>query len=151
MAAVAAATIAILLRRRASRKPRRSQPATALAVAVSIDGEDVSADQLPEERWLEMAADCLRQGQYRFALRAYYLANLAWLGQRGFVSIHSGKTNREYELELQRKGRQFAEARGLFDANIAAFEAAWYGMHEVSGEGVAEFQKRLEGMKRGMA
>ncbi len=96
-----------------------------------------------------MAIECLRQENYRLALRAFYLANLAWLGQRGFIAIHAGKTNREYELELRRKARQFAEARGLFGDNVSAFEAAWYGMHEVSGESVAEFRDEARRNEKG--
>ena len=150
MAAVAAAAIWIVLRRRRASRSVKAPPLPS-SVAIRIDADGVSADQLPEERWIEIALDCLRRKEYRLALRAYYLASLAWLGQRGFVSIHAGKTNREYELELRRKARQFAEARSLFGANIAAFEAAWYGLHEVSDENVAAFHARLEGMKRGMA
>ena len=150
MAAVAAAAIWIVLRRRRASRSVKAPPLPS-SVAIRIDADGVSADQLPEERWIEIALDCLRRKEYRLALRAYYLASLAWLGQRGFVSIHAGKTNREYELELRRKARQFAEARSLFGANIAAFEAAWYGLHEVSDENVAAFHARLEGIKRGMA
>jgi uncharacterized protein DUF4129 len=150
MAAVAAAAIWIAWRRRMFRRAATHTPGTA-AASIRLDEDGVTADQLPEERWIEMALECLRQENYRLALRAFYLANLAWLGQRGFIAIHAGKTNREYELELRRKARQFAEARGLFGDNVSAFEAAWYGMHEVSGESVAEFRARLDGMKKAMA
>ena len=102
---------------------------------------------LPEESWLELATRALQEENFRFALRAYYLANLAFLGRRQFLTIHPGKTNREYELELRRKARAFAEARGLFAANIAAFERAWYGLHDVSAEDAAQFQQRIERIK----
>lgn len=151
IAVVIGAAVAILLRWRASRRSATPAATGAATAAVRIDEENVSADQLAEERWREIALECLRQGQYRLALRAYYLANLAWLGQGGFVSIHAGKTNREYEQELRRKARPFAEARGMFGANVAAFEAAWYGMHEVTDAGIAEFRERLDSMKRSMA
>jgi hypothetical protein len=149
IAAVAGGALWIAWRRRAFRRATPPGDAGATA-AIRIDEEDVAADRLPEERWMEMALECLREEKYRLALRACYLANLAWLGQRGFVAIHAGKTNREYELELRRKARQYAEARGLFGANVSAFEAAWYGMHDVTEPGVAEFRRRIEGMKRAM-
>jgi hypothetical protein len=151
MAAAAAAAVWIAWRRRMARRAARQRSAGSVAASVRIDEEGVTADQLPEERWIEMAIECVREEKYRLALRAFYLANLAWLGQRGFIAIHAGKTNREYELELRRKARQFAEARALFGANVSAFEAAWYGMHEVSGSAVEEFRERLDGMKKVMA
>ena len=149
MAVAAAGALWIVWHRRTLRRAPR--PATGGATAaVRIDEEDVAADRLPEERWMELALECLREEKYRLALRACYLANLAWLGERGFIAIHAGKTNREYELELRRKARQYAEARGLFGDNVSAFEGAWYGMHEVTDSAVAEFRRRIEGMKRSM-
>lgn len=150
IAVVAGGALWTAWRQRMFRRAARPR-AVGSAPAIRIDEEDIAADRLPEERWMEMALDCLREENYRLALRACYLANLAWLGQHGFVAIHAGKTNREYEIELRRKARQYAEARSLFGANVSAFEAAWYGMHEVTEPAVAEFRRRIEGMKRGMA
>ena len=115
--------------------------------AIRLDDEDLTADQLPEESWLKLADQSLREQNYRFALRAYYLANLSWLGSSGFLTINAGKTNREYELELKRRARGMAEARTLFAANIVAFESAWYGLHEVSAVDAAEFQQRNVAIK----
>lgn len=148
-AVVAGCALWIVWRRRTFRRAAHS-PAAGATAAVRIDEEEVAADRLPEERWMEMALECLRERKYRPALRACYLANLAWLGQRGFIAIHAGKTNREYELELRRKARQYAEARGLFGDNVSAFEGVWYGMHEATESAVAEFRQRIESMKRGM-
>jgi len=131
---------------------RRARPKTAAAPgmeAVRLDAADLSPDRLPEERWLELAARSLAEQNFRFALRAFYLANLAWLGRSEpgrspFLTIHPGKTNREYELELRRKARAFAEARDLFALNIAAFERAWYGLHQVGAEDVAVFRQHVD-------
>jgi len=132
---------------------RRARPKSAGPVleAVRLDAADLTADRLPEESWLELAARSLAEGNFRFALRACYLANLAFLGRTNFLTIHPGKTNREYELELRRRARAFAEARELFAVNIAAFERAWYGQHDVSAEDAAEFQRRIENIKRALA
>ncbi len=133
------------------RRSRRAQPAGAAVAGlepVRLDAEDLTPDRLPEESWIELAERCLREDNLRLALRAFYLANLAWLGRRELITIHPGKTNREYEAELRRRAREHAEARGLFTANIVAFERAWYGMHEVAGEDIAEFRRRTDEMKR---
>jgi hypothetical protein len=135
------------------RRARRAKPAAgaAMAAAVHLDREDLSPDSLPEDEWLAMAARCLGEQDFRLALRAYYLANLAWLGRTQYLTIHAGKTNREYELELRRKARAFPEARNLFAANIVAFERAWYGLHAVAQQDIDEFRDRLERMKTTLA
>jgi hypothetical protein len=129
----------------------RPAPAAPALAAVRLDAEDLTADRLPEESWLELAARMLQEENFRLALRAYYLANLAWLGRNQFLTIHSGKTDREYELELRRKARAFAEARQMFAANIVAFERAWYGQHEVSADDAGEFRRRIQSIKQALA
>ena len=125
----------------------RPEPSAPALEAIRLDAEDLTADRLPEESWLELAARSIGERNFRFALRAYYLANLAWLGRSQYLAIHPGKTNREYEQELRRKARAFGEARQLFAENIAAFECAWYGQHEVSADDAAEFRRRIESIK----
>jgi hypothetical protein len=131
-------------------RARRKKPrvaAVAGAVPVRLEDEHVTPDRLPEDQWIEMAESCLRDEDYLLALRAFYLANLSWLGRREWIAIHVGKTNREYEGDLRRRAREFAEARGLFSQNIAAFERAWYGLHEVAASDVAVFRERNGRMK----
>jgi hypothetical protein len=141
----------IAWRRRWFRRARPQPVAAPGLEAVRLDAGDLSADRLPEERWLELAARSLEEENFRFALRAFYLANLAYLGRSRFLTIHPGKTNREYELELRRKARAFAEARDLFALNIAAFESAWYGLHEVGAEDVSGFRQRIDRIKTSLA
>ena len=140
----------IAWRRRWFVRARPKPPAQPLE-AVRLDAEDLTADRLPEDGWLELAARMIAEGNFRLALRAYYLANLAWLGRHQFLAIDAGKTNREYELELRRKARAFADARQLFAVNIASFERAWYGQHDVSADDAAEFHGRTESIKNTLA
>ena len=148
--AVVAAAIWIVWRKRRLGRAKAGSAAVS-ALPVRLDDEDLSADRLPEERWNELAEQSLREGNARLALRALYLASLAWLGRREYLAIDPGKTNREYELELRRRARAFPEARGLFAKNVAAFERAWYGMHEVAGDDVGEFRRRTDGLKSVLA
>lgn len=131
---------------------RRAQPVAVEPVPVTrLEEEGLSAARLPEEAWLELAAQCLREEKLRLALRAFFLANLAWLGRLEFLSLDPGKTNREFELELRRRARPYPEARELFAANVAGFERAWYGQHEVSRPQVEELRDRSDAMKRLLA
>ncbi len=143
--AIAAAAWLVWRKLRAGRPA--AEPAAGAAAAIRLDTEDLTADRLPEEKWNVLAEESLREGNTRLALRAFYLASLAWLGRREMLALHPGKTNREYEMELRRRARAFPDARGLFAANVAEFERAWYGMHEVKSEDVGAFRGRVEGMK----
>jgi len=151
IAVAAGAVLVLAWRNRVFRRRRHPQVEAAGIPAVRIEDEDLSADRLPEGRWLEMARQLLDAGNFRLALRAFYLANLAWLGQGQWLAIDQGKTNREYELELQRRARARTEARVLFAQNIAAFERCWYGMHGVSRVDVEAFRGRVDEMKERMA
>jgi hypothetical protein len=75
---------------------------------------------------------------------------LAWLGRNQWIAIHPGKTNREYELEVRRRAREFPEALALFAVNVAGFERAWYGRHSVGAEDVDAFRQRLRRIKAAM-
>ena len=131
--------------RRARIKPARTPAAGGMAV--SLADEDLPAGRLAEDEWITLAETCARDGDYRAALRALYLANLAWLGRHEWIAIHPGKTNREYEMEVRRRARDFPEARALFAANILSFERAWYGKHSVSAEDADAFRQRLRQIK----
>ena len=144
-----AVLIAWRLRRAGARKP--ALVGGALGAAIRLEDEHLLADQLPEERWMALAESCEREQDLRSALRALYLANLAWLGHGEWIAIHAGKTNREYELEVRRKARAFPEACAWFAQNIASFERAWYGFHEVSAADTEAFRERVLQMKSEMA
>ena len=135
------------------RRLRRGTPiaAPASAPAIHLEAAGLTPDALPEDRWLELADRCVAEQNFRLALRALYLACLAWLGRREVLTIHAGKTNHEYENELNRRTRGFPAARPLFAGNVAAFERAWYGVHLVSSEETTEFRRRTEQLKAALA
>jgi hypothetical protein len=131
-------------RLRRARLPVATPESAALA---RLDAPDLNPDALSEDRWLELAERCLAEQNFRFALRAWYLGSLAWLGRREVLSIHPGKTNRDYQNELNRRARAFPAARGLFAGNVTAFERAWYGLYAVSAEEAARFRERTDQLK----
>jgi hypothetical protein len=141
-------------RLRYAREPAvAASPHAAAARAEGADLRDLNPLAFPEQEWFELADRYLRDEQWRMAVRALYLASLAWLGRRQFISIHSGKTNRQYERELGRRVGEIPGAQQLFAANIRVFERAWYGMHELEAADATRFRgcvaqmiSALEGM-----
>ena len=129
------------------RAPRIEKAPGATSQPVRLDAVDLPPDLLQEETWTMLAERSLSEQNYRFALRAFYLAGLAWLGRLGVLTIYSGKTNQEYQAELARRMRAVPQASGLFASNVAAFECAWYGEHQVTTEDVENFCERTRGLK----
>ncbi len=126
---------------------RRRRPAVLLAEAAparpDLSDENVGADQLPEDGWLKLAREMVEDGNLRLALRAFYLASLAHLASREMISIAVFKSNREYEAELRRRARAESEVQNAFSENVAVFDWAWYGLHEVTQDALVQFQFNL--------
>jgi hypothetical protein len=118
--------------------------ASPIRPAPDVNDENVSADQLPEDGWITMARDLLARGEFRLAMRAFYLASLAHLGQCNLISIARFKSNRDYENELRRRSHAFPELLPVFGANVLVLERIWYGRHDVSDEVVREFASNVD-------
>lgn len=128
------------------RKGRTAEVAVAQAIASipDLNEENVTADQLPEDGWLQLARDLMQRGELRLALRALYLAGLAHLGRRELIAIARYKSNRDYDRELRRRARGNDDLLSAFDANLLTFEASWYGEHLVTSETLGGFSQNLE-------
>jgi len=109
-----------------------------------ITREDLDATALPEEGWLNLAAELMQKGELRLALRAFYLATLAYLARRELITIAKYKSDREYELELRRRSHIQPHLAGVFAENRALFESAWYGLHEVTPGIMERFSRNQE-------
>jgi hypothetical protein len=140
-----AGLLAVLIIRLWRRRRQPHEVATAAVTATpDLNDENIAADQLPEEGWLKIASEMMIQGNLRLALRAFYLAGLASLGAREMIAIASFKSNREYEMELRRRARALPVVQTAFSQNVAAFDRAWYGLHEVTPEALQQFQTNFE-------
>jgi hypothetical protein len=140
---VAVVLVVIFLR---LRRPKKQAPVAAavLPATPDISNENVGADQLPEDGWTNLARQLLERGDYRLAIRAFYLATLAHLAQRNLVGIARFKSNRDYERELQRRAHAIPSLLTLFSENLFTFERTWYGMHDVNRELVQQFAATVD-------
>ena len=129
---------------------RRVSPAIAsepIPPAPDITDENVHADQLPADGWTRLARELLERGEFRLALRAFFLASLSHLAARNLISIARFKSNRDYERELRRRGHSWPDLLSTFGENLLAFERIWYGLHNVNRDLVEQFAANVERMR----
>ena len=96
-----------------------------------LTDENVDASQLPADNWLTLAQEMIERGEFRLALRAFYLAGLAHLGEQRLVVLTKYKSDREYEQELRRRAHAFPALLPVFRENMLAYQRSWYGMRDV--------------------
>ncbi|PYS52735.1 MAG: hypothetical protein DMG13_15455 [Acidobacteria bacterium] len=148
LAAVLSALAVFLLRVWRGRKGAAVKAAPgAIHGATDVADENVSADQLPEDGWTKLARSLLEDGEFRLALRAFYLASLAHLAGRNLIGIAHFKSNRDYENELRRRGHAIPDLLPMFGENLSTFERVWYGMHEADRDLVQQFSATVDKIK----
>lgn len=149
LAIVAACVLVYLIFRAIQNRERSGSIVAAVPIrpAPDLTSEDVGAEQLPEDGWVTLAREFLARGEFRLAVRAFYLSSLAHLAERNLISLARFKSNRDYERELRRRGHSFAELPALFGENVSIFDGIWYGMHEVNADLVTQFAARVERIK----
>jgi hypothetical protein len=111
-----------------------------------LEAEDTMADDLPSNRWLDFAHELAEKGSLRLALRAFYLATLAGLAEHQLITIEKFKSNREYEMELNRRAHQKKTLLSAFSKSREIFDCVWYGMHKIRRselDNYAAIQKRM--------
>lgn len=96
-------------------KPADSDPAAPVE-----DIKELEIDRLLRE--------AMTAGNYRLAIRIYFLGLLKKLDEDGLIVWKKNKTNRDYLTELFIKARYFDEVQRL----TLAYEEVWYGDHTFS-------------------
>ncbi len=112
-----------------------------------ITKAEVDARALPEEGWLAMAREMALKGESRLALRALFLATLAFLAYEDLISLAPHKSDREYERELHLRSHARPYVPSVFAENRVIFERAWYGVHEVTPAIMERFSGNMERMR----
>jgi Domain of unknown function (DUF4129) len=96
---------------------------------------------------MRLARELLERGEFRLALRAFYLASLAHLAAKNLIRIARFKSNREYERELRRRAHSFPDLLSIFGDNLSTLERIWYGTHAADRDLVDRFAANVEKIK----
>ncbi len=140
--------LALVYRLWRQRQPPVSElTAEAMQSVPDLKNENVAADQLSEDGWSKLGRQLLERGEFRVALRAFYLASLAHLAERELITIARFKSNHEYERELRRRAHTLSGLATVFEQSVTVFERVWYGMHDVNAELVKDFSAKVERIK----
>ena len=107
---------------------------------VNLESDQIIATQLPENEWLRLAQEKIDSGDYRLAMRAFFLATLAHLGERKLLMIRKSKSNGDYVRELALRARDRNDLRGMFTESVRTFDWAWYGWHDVTRDLLDQFR-----------
>lgn len=106
-----------------------------------LNDEEITADDLPTDRWLTLAKELIEKGSLRLGLRALYLATLSLLSSHHFITIAKHKSNREYQKELGRHSHDNPGIFDIFSENSLVFDQIWYGMYDVTMPDIEQFIK----------
>ncbi len=134
-----------LLRRTLAKRHRRAAQAAGSTAAVAAPTAEavLAAEERSPDGWAEQAGEYARKGQWRPALRSWYLAHIAALAERELLRLARGKSNHDYFRELRQRGRVAGPFCDDFVANGRLFDAVWYGRLAADAALVATVQARV--------
>ena len=130
--------------RRHRRAGRIEAAVVGVAALPDLNDESTSADELPANRWLALAEEFTTKGELRLAMRALYLATLAYLAEKELITIEVYKSNWEYERELKRRAHEREEMLIIFSKSLNLFERVWYGMYRIPPADFDDFSMNLK-------
>jgi hypothetical protein len=85
-----------------------------------------------------------REGNFKLAVRLYYLSILKKLNAAKIIVWKRDKTNRDYLFELFSSNHYFEDMRQL----TAFYEAVWYGEHRLTSESFQTMSVHFENVSR---
>ncbi|QYY35098.1 DUF4129 domain-containing protein [Ruficoccus sp. ZRK36] len=125
---ILAAIICVMIFRGIRQRPLLASTAPmGAADSPDLTQEEVSADSLSIDRWLEYARELAARQEYRLAMRAVFLAQLAYLAEQRLIVLAKFKSNLEYAHELTRRAHSCPHAIEAFSSSTHLFESIWYG------------------------
>lgn len=135
--------------RRKKTAPAPSYPAAA-PKSPDLASDTVNAADLEADEWEVLGAKLMQEGEFRLALRAFFLSSLSFLGRKELLQLKRHKTNREYECELRRQIHSQPEILRCFSQNLALYERSWYGVYEATPEVLQLFTRNQYSIRQSL-
>lgn len=93
-------------------------------------------EDINEENLDEKLQNVINQNNYRAAIRYYYIMLLKNLDLKKLIYWQQGKTNYDYQNELQNK-----DIKGQFIRLSSVYEYSWYGNFQINEKDFKVYQK----------
>ncbi len=103
-------------------------------IKANLSDHSAPIEDIKELEIDRLLREALASGNYRLAIRIYFLGMLKKLDEDGIILWKKDKTNRDYLAELFSKAHYFEEVRTL----TLAYEQVWYGEHNLPVEAYEE-------------
>ncbi|MBI3855062.1 MAG: DUF4129 domain-containing protein [Planctomycetes bacterium] len=132
------AVVAVLALRRRHRGPELE----ARSEAPARSGEDDDPLSRSATEWERFAAELMKSGRFREAIRAWYHALLVSLFRAGALHYRKDRTNWEYAYALP----STVGWRAGFVEATRTFEQEWYGRRDTPAETAEMYQERARQM-----
>ncbi|HYG18106.1 MAG TPA: DUF4129 domain-containing protein [Ohtaekwangia sp.] len=109
---------------------------------VNTDGntDELPVENIAETDLAQLLQQALQAGDFRRAVRLYYLLLLQQLNAREMIEWKKDKTNREYLAELFAKDYHYDEVKTL----TLAYERVWYGEYVLEQDSFRTLIARFE-------
>jgi hypothetical protein len=126
----------------ALRRRRASVPMVALSEAPAMSAQDDDPLSRSATEWERFAAELMKSGRYREAIRAWYHAVLVSLFRAGALHYRKDRTNWEYAYALP----SGVPWRTGFVEATRTFEREWYGRRDTAVETAESYQDQARRM-----
>src|SRR5690606_29549709 len=99
----------------------------------NIEVQDITEEDINQMDFRELINTKKNEGDYRLAIRYYYLWLLKTLANREIIAWHSDKTNSDYLYEIKDN-----TLRKEFEYLSYVYDYSWYGEFTVDDAGYAK-------------
>lgn len=114
---------------------------------VSTNFDDMAPSEIPKTELERRLEEALGRGDYREAVRIYFIFIIKDLSNKRWISWEKRKTNISYLIEMRSRPQY-----DLFNKSVSVFEVVWYGNYSIDKKSFEEveptFKKLLESIHK---
>jgi hypothetical protein len=114
---------------------------------VEVNFDDVAPSEIPKSELERRLEEALGRGDYREAVRIYFIFIIKDLSDKNWIKWEKKKTNISYLMEMRSRPQY-----DLFNKSVSVFEIVWYGNYTIDKNSFREveptFQKLLDSIHK---